>query len=102
MRKDKIIYLIGFTQSENDISDTIKTPVLRETFAEKKSIRQSEFYQAAATDLKPELTFVVWTLEYNGESALKYEEKTYNIIRTFEPNDKEMELICSGLVNGVS
>lgn len=99
MRFDKEIYLIGFTNADNEMGDPIKIPVKRQVFAEKNSVRQSEFYQAAATGLKPELTFVIWRLEYNGESALEYEGKTYTIIRSFEKNDKEMELICDGLVN---
>lgn len=98
MRKDKIIYLISTTSGDNDIGDPIQIPVKRETFATRKSIRQSEFYQAAATDLKPEISFEIWALEYKGESALLFEGKTFNIIRTFQPNEKDIELICSGLV----
>ncbi|MCR8635750.1 phage head closure protein [Paenibacillus radicis (ex Xue et al. 2023)] len=98
MRFDKQIYLISVTTGVNDVGDpiTIRTP--RETFAEKKSVRQSEFYQAAAAGLKPVLTFTVWTLEYAGETELEFEGTTYTIARTFEKNDKEMELVCSGLV----
>jgi len=98
-RKDKIINLITFTKTKNELRDSVKTPVRRETMAEKKSIGQSEHYQAAATDLRPEIKFVIWTLEYNNESVLEFEGKMYNIIRTFEPNDKETEVICSGMVN---
>jgi SPP1 family predicted phage head-tail adaptor len=102
MRFDNVIYLIPVTSSENDIGDPIKIDgEKRQVFAEKKSVRQSEFYQAAATGLKPELTFVVWSQEYGGESKLEYNGKLYNIIRTFEKNDREIELVCSGLVNGV-
>lgn len=100
MRFDKVIKLITMTTSTNEIGDPIEVLAERQTFAEKKSVRQSEFYQATATGLQPELTFVVWQREYKGEPQLEYEGKTYTIIRTFAPNDKEMELVCSGLVNG--
>jgi SPP1 family predicted phage head-tail adaptor len=98
MRFDKVIYLISVTTSENDIGDPIETPVKRQTFAEKKSVRQSEFYQAAATGLKPELTFVIWSREYGGEQKLEYDGKTYTIIRTYSKNGELVELICTGLV----
>jgi SPP1 family predicted phage head-tail adaptor len=98
MRFDSVIYLIKVTHGENDIGDSIENPKKRQTFAEKKSVRQSEFYQAAMTDLQPELTFTIWPQEYRGEPKLEYEGTTYTIIRTFEKNNKEMELICSGLV----
>ena len=41
-----VIKLIS-TDTENDMGDIIETPVEREVFADKQSIRQSEFYQAA-------------------------------------------------------
>jgi SPP1 family predicted phage head-tail adaptor len=98
MRRDSVIYLIHVTYGENSIGDSIENIEKRQTFAKKKSIRQSEFYQAASTGLKPELTFEIWLREYNGESKLEYNGKQYNIIRTFEKNNEDLELICEGLV----
>ena len=98
-RKDKVIMLINTTNDVNKAGDTITAPLDRQVYAEKKSIRQTEFYQAAATGLRPELTFVIWTREYGGEKKLKYNGKTYEIIRTFEPDDENIELVCSGIVN---
>lgn len=99
MRKDQVVYLISSTTTENDMGDSIEVPVSRKVFGSKQSIKQSEFYQAAATGFKPELTLVVWTREYNNEQMLEHNNKKYNIIRTYEPNSEETELICSGLVN---
>ncbi|HUM43767.1 MAG TPA: phage head closure protein [Fervidobacterium sp.] len=99
MRKDKIVYLISETETTNAMGDVIIDKLYRKTFAAKKSIRQSEYYQAAATGLRPELTFVLWTREYKGEKSLKYDDKEYTIIRTFEPNSEEIELVCQGVVN---
>jgi SPP1 family predicted phage head-tail adaptor len=93
-----VIDLISITNSENAIGDTIETETPRQVFANKKSIRQSEFYQAAMTDLRPELMFEVRTIEYEGEPKLKYNGKTYNIIRSYSKNGEITELICSGLV----
>lgn len=66
------------------------TPKKTEVFAEKKSVRQSEFYAAAAIGLKPELVFLVdeqdFTLagtEQNDPAEIIYNERRYNIIRTF-------------------
>ncbi len=99
-RKDQAVYLISITTAENDIGDLIETKSKRLAFAKKKSIRQTEFYQAQATGLRPELTFVVWTREYAEEGKLEYNGKEYNIIRTFEPNSEDTELVCQGIVNG--
>lgn len=100
-KKKYVVTLIGNNPQyiENDNGDLIEIPIEREVLAERKSIRQSEFYQAAAKDLRPEITFIVWSNEYDDETRLKYEGKDYNIIRVFDKDEKNTELICSGFVN---
>lgn len=94
-----VVKLISITVTENDMGDIIETPVEREVFADKQSIRQSEFYQAAATGLRPELMFVVRSIDYEGEPRLKYSGKEYTIIRTYDKDGELIELICQGVVN---
>lgn len=95
-----VVYLEGTsTFAENEMGDTLEIPgENRMVFANKKSVRQNEFYQAQATGLKPELMFEIRTSEYLGESQLSYNEKSYTIIRTYEKNTELIELVCSGLV----
>ncbi|MFD2442930.1 phage head closure protein [Bacillus sp. CGMCC 1.16607] len=100
MRFNSIIYLINVSLESDELKNQIeKTAEKRQTFAEKKSVRQSEYYQAAVSGLKPEIVFLVWTLEYQGESKLEYEGKVYSIIRTFEKNGFT-ELVCEVKVGG--
>lgn len=94
-----VINLIEITSTINDIGDTIEQENKTEVFADKQSIRQSEFYQAAATGLKPELMFVVRSIDYNQQSKLEYKSKTYTIIRTYEKDGELIELVCQGVVN---
>lgn len=94
-----VIKLISYTTTENELGDTIEVPTERQVFADKQSVRQSEFYQAAATGLRPELMFVVRTIEYNGETRLKYNGKEYSIIRTYDKDGELTELVCQGVVN---
>jgi SPP1 family predicted phage head-tail adaptor len=94
-----VISLITVTTTENELGDTIEVSTERQVFADKQSVRQSEFYQAAATGLRPELMFVVRTIEYNGETRLKYNGKIYDIIRTYDKDGELTELVCQGVVN---
>ncbi len=94
-----VVKLISITTTENDMGDIIETTVEREVFADKRSIRQSEFSQAAATGLRPELMFVVRSIDYEGEPKLKYNGKEYTIIRTYDKDGELTELICQGVVN---
>jgi len=93
-----VIKLISITPGGNEIGDPIEISTERQVFANKKSIRQNEFYQAAASGLKPEIMFEIRSVEYQGEKKLEHETKEYNIIRTFDKGEIT-ELICSGLVN---
>ena len=53
-------------------------------FAEKKSVRQSEFYQAANQGLKPNIVFEIYAEEFNDAELVKYDGQDYSIIRTYQ------------------
>lgn len=95
---DHEIYLIKETSTTNAMGDVIKVATEEKVFANKKSIRQSEFYQAQTNGLKPELTFEIYSFEYDNEPKVKYEGKYYKIIRTYETGEF-LELVCEGVVN---
>lgn len=59
----------------------------REVFANRKSVRQSEFYQAANVGLKPELVFEVNSYEFSNDEKVRYNEKEYSIIRTYDKGE---------------
>ena len=92
------IKLIVITVTENSMGDMIETETKTEVFANKRSIRQSEFYQAAATGLRPEIMFEVWSEEYSNQPRLEYGSKQYTIIRAYGKGEIT-ELVCQGLVN---
>lgn len=90
--------LITITKIVDDIGDTIETEIEKEVFVNKKSIRQSEYYQALSTGLKPELMLEVRTIEYEDEENIKYNNKNYNIIRAYSKNGEVTELICQAVI----
>ena len=95
-RKDKLIKLVSYINSTDSNDNPVQTPVKREVFATEKSIREREFYAAAAYDMRPEITFIVWLREYQDEQFIEVGDKTYQLMRTFKPNSEEIELTCSG------
>lgn len=99
MRWSDVIYLISQHNETNDFGDTIPVELERKVYANKKSVRQSEFYQAMSNDLKPEIMFEITSFEYNDEPHVKYKGKRYLVIRTYHTKGDRMELVCEGLNN---
>lgn len=109
---DDEIILIGVTTTENDIGDVIEQEVRTPVLCSVLSVSRSEFYQAAAHDMKPSIVFLVNKYEYNGQKYVEYEEKKYEVIREYEPrvrkafkgsnnmdlgNFETIELVCEAV-----
>ncbi|GEM04527.1 hypothetical protein HMI01_15150 [Halolactibacillus miurensis] len=58
---------------------------------------RSEFYQAARSGLKPELTFEINDFEYSNENFVRYNGQQYTIVRASKQGDMR-ELVCSSQV----
>lgn len=67
----------------------------RTVFANKKSVRQTEFYQAMAAGIKPDIVFEIMVGDYSDEAKVKYNEKYYRVVRTYSANGERIELVCS-------
>lgn len=97
-----VVELVNQTSSSNEYGDQVFAETSTTVFANKKSVRQSEFYQAFAHGLKPELMFEVRSIEYSDQTSLRFNEKEYTIIRAYSKNDEVTELVVTGLaVKGV-
>lgn len=97
---DSVIKLVSESRVVDEYGDLVSEETERSVFAELKSIGQSEFYQAQALGLKPEIKFILPDyLEYKGEKKLRFqdfgeeEEKEYTVLRTFR-NGNTLELVC--------
>lgn len=100
-----ILYLIQQTQTVDEYGDPVTNETSREVFCREASVGQSEFYQAHATGLKPEIKLVLADyLDYDGEQLLRYAPKgktdpeLYRILRTYRTG-QELELVCYREVN---
>lgn len=84
MTFDDEITLIGepitsYDKEGNPIKKKKETTIL----CHKASITRSEFYNASVSDMKPQFLFIVNDFEYNNEKLIKYNGKTYHVLRTF-------------------
>ncbi|MFD1953734.1 phage head closure protein [Paenibacillus thailandensis] len=91
-----VIELLTPVSSRNSYGETIETyPNQKQVFANKKSVRQSEFYQAAAVGLRPEMVFEIQVIEYEEQPKVRYGDTVYHVVRTFSKNGEVLELVCS-------
>lgn len=79
--------------------ETVKRWEYKQVHANKKSVRQSEVYQASAVGLKPELMFEVHSIDYAQEERVRYEGKVYEILRVFDKGEVT-ELVVSAFIGG--
>ena len=79
----------------------ISAPVESIVFCEVNSISRNEFYNASVAGLKPSIVFTIHPYEYNDEEKIKFEDKSYKVIRTYLKNTEEIELTCEKVTGNV-
>lgn len=97
---NECIKLVKEIKVTDEYGDQTITRSERVVFAELKSIGQSEFYQAQALGLKPEVKFILPDyLEYDNEKIIIFQdfgqekEEEYTVLRTFR-NNNLLEIVC--------
>lgn len=79
---NEVLTLVARTLADDGYTVTGETR--REVLCRLASIGQTEFYQAQATDLHPELKFILADyLDYDGEYLCIYNGEWYRVLRTF-------------------
>lgn len=82
-----VLTLIAPTVTTDQYGNEEYTNVETTVFCEVDSITQSEFYQAANTELNPEYKFTIFFGDYDGQPLVKYHGTCYAIYRTYRAND---------------
>lgn len=102
---DEVLKLIATTNGTDEYGDPVLTETVREVLCREASVGQTEFYQAHANGLKPEIKLVLDDyLDYEGEQLVRYtplgqtEEQLFRILRTYRVG-QELELVCYREVN---
>lgn len=92
-----VIQLRSYTEHTDEYGLTKRTITDRTVFAQMKSIGQTEFYQAQADGLKPEMKFILADYyDYQNEKEVVYEGKVYSVLRTYR-DGKRIEITVYGV-----
>ena len=82
-----VLTLIAQTISTDQYGNEVATEVEKQVFCEVDSITQTEFYQAANTELNPEYKFTIFFGDYDGQPLVEYNGVRYAIYRTYRADD---------------
>lgn len=100
MSNDVMVRLVKKGPSTPDeYGNAVYQEIKNTVYAVKKSVRQSEFFQAAAVGFKPDMLLEVYTFEYNGEEICDIGDDRYMIYRTYQiPGTDRTELYLTAIV----
>ena len=82
-----VITLVAQTISTDQYGNEVANEVETTVFCEVDSITQTEFYQAADTELNPEYKFTIFFGDYSGQPIVIYNGVRYAIYRTYRADD---------------
>lgn len=92
---DLDLILIG---NDDFTSDGIgnQVPVHSETvvMGYEDRLSRNEFYQAGQSGISLSKLFIIHPYEYEGQNQVKFNEQTYTIIRTYQRDYEELEIVC--------
>lgn len=96
-----VLYLLEEIETFDELNKPHYSFKETKVYANKKSVKRSEFYQAQAAGFKPEKVFEVRTIEFNEDkhTHVKYNNVIYKILRSYEVDSEITELTLTGLAN---
>lgn len=100
MFKDIINLIKASKQSDGAGGYEIIKESEKQVFADKKSVKQTEFYLASQADLQAEVIFKINSLDYDDERIILHNDKYYSVIRTYSMGDY-IELTCQKRLGGL-
>ena len=92
MDRSDVLVLVNVKYSLNDEGFEIPTDTKREVFCNVSSISRDEWYKAGRSGLNPSFKFTLFLYDYENESKVIYDNKEYNVYRTYVRKDETIEL----------
>lgn len=82
----------------NELNEEEKKYIETQILANIESISMREFYEAKNSDLQVDITFIIHNFEYSGQHNLRYDNKEFEIIRSYKRKDGFLELTCKEVI----
>ena len=89
---DNVIKLLSPIESRDEYGVTRKTYVSREVMCKVDSVTRAEFFDGGRSGLNPQFRMTMFHGDYEGESLVEFEGKTYAVYRTYRTDFDYIEL----------
>lgn len=90
---DDVLSFISITTEQDEYGVEREIETYRDVFCQTRSISRSEFYNTGRKGLNPEIEFLVFAGDYNGEKLCSFHGNRYTIYRVYQtPGEDYMEL----------
>ena len=90
--RDAVANLIATTYVPDAIGQQVPRETAREVFVELGGVRQSEWFEAGRSGLKPQMVALIFVDDYQGETLIEVEGVRYGIYRTYPAKHDKLEL----------
>ena len=87
MNFNDVIELIAVTYEKDSINQDVEKETPRTVFCNRRSISQSEFFQAGNIGIRTSHKFILNLWDYNNETLIRYKGDVFHVYRTFETGD---------------
>lgn len=98
MTFDYEITLLKRVVELNELNEEIIKNIETQILANIESISMREFYEAKNSDLQVDIIFIIHNFEYSGQHNLRYDNKEFEIIRSYKRKDGLLELTCKEVI----
>ena len=90
--------LITIKNTTDDDGFPVEKPARQGIYVRKKSATRTEFYDALRSGVRVSIVFEVRVEDFEhakDATRIEYAGKTYDIVRTYQPDKSMIELVCS-------
>lgn len=89
---DDVVFLIAQEMFQDELYMQHSREIRRQIFCQVDSVKRTEFFAAGQSGLSPEFCFIVFPLDYAGETELEFHGKRYVVYRTFQRDADHLEI----------
>lgn len=92
MDRSNVVTLLSTVYTQDEFGVWREKITERDVFCSVDSVTRAEFFDGGRNGLNPEFRITMFFGDYQGETLVKFNDKTYSVYRTFLGRNDTLEL----------